>query len=102
MPSPQKQAEVKRLKQLLASGGGGGAEPAAAMPPATKPVKDQPAAAKPTLLASHAAEKAATRYRALDPAAWSRVVDDVGGLDEVLESIRRRIWVPLCARSAAL
>ena len=84
---------------------------AAAMQASTKLVGDKPTADKPTLLASYAAEKAAAggapsaaaaRYRALDPAAWSRVVDDVGGLDEVLESIRRRIWVPLCAPRSLL
>ena len=87
---------------------------AAAMPPAGKLAGDKPTADKPTLLASYAAEKAAkkvassepsaaaARYRSLDLAAWSRVVDDVGGLDEVLESIRRRIWVPLCAPRSLL
>ena len=87
---------------------------AAAMPPATKLVGDKPTAEKPTLLASYSAKTAAktaassepstaaARYRSLDLAAWSRVVDDVGGLDEVLESIRRRIWVPLCAPRSLL
>jgi hypothetical protein len=64
-----------------------GSKPAA-MPPVTKLVGDKPMAEKPTLLASYAAEKAAktaaagapslaaARYRSLDPAAWSRVVND--------------------------
>ena len=105
-------------------------EPAAAMPTSSKLVRDtaaamvanggklvgdKPTADKPTLLASYAATKAAkraalsepsaaaaARYRSLDLASWSRVVDDVGGLDEVLESIRRRIWVPLCAPRSLL
>lgn len=81
----------------------------------SKLVGDKPTAEKPTLLASYSAKTAAkkaassepsaaaaARYRSLDLAAWSRVVDDVGGLDEVLESIRRRIWVPLCAPRSLL
>ena len=79
---------------------------AMALPPATTLAGDKPTADKPTLLASYAAKKAAektasassepsvsvsvsvsaaarSRYRSLDLAAWSAVVDDVGGLDEV-------------------
>ena len=52
--------------------------------------------------ATGAPSAAASRYRSLDPSAWSSVVNDVGGLDEVLESIRRRIWVPLCAPRSLL
>ena len=78
---------------------------------ADAPGNGKPTAKKPTLLASYAAAKevassepsaAAARYRSLDPAGWRVVVDDVGGLDEVLESIRRRIWVPLCAPRSLL
>ena len=43
-----------------------------------------------------AVERAA-QHRSLDPANWAEVTDGVGGLHEPLESIRRRIWVPLCA-----
>ena len=32
-----------------------------------------------------------------DPEAWEEVTRSVGGLGETLETIRRRIWVPLCA-----
>ena len=59
----------------------------------SKLVGDKPTAEKPTLLASYSAKTAAkkaassepstaavARYRSLDLAAWSRVVDDVGGL----------------------
>lgn len=89
-------------------------EAAAARDSASKWDSDKPTGDKPTLLASYATEKAAkaaaagapsaaaAQYRSLDPAAWSRVVDDVGGLDAVLESIRRRIWVPLCAPRSLL
>ena len=33
---------------------------------------------------------------------WSNVTDGVGGLDDALEQIRRRVWVPLCAPQALL
>lgn len=37
------------------------------------------------------------QYRSLDPAEWAKVTSGVGGLEDALETIRRRIWVPLCA-----
>jgi len=40
---------------------------------------------------------AAAKYRSLDPESWASVTNDVGGLREALEEIRRRIWTPLCA-----
>ena len=43
------------------------------------------------------AVQAAAQHRTLDPEMWATVVDGVGGLDEPLEQIRRRIYVPLCA-----
>ena len=43
------------------------------------------------------AAQVAAAYRSLDPEAWEEVTRSVGGLGETLETIRRRIWVPLCA-----
>ena len=43
------------------------------------------------------AAELAARHRSMDPTRWAEVVEGVGGLDEPLEQIRRRIWVPLCA-----
>lgn len=69
-------------------------------------VKAEQQSARPQLLSEMTASKygdaggaaqAAAAHRTLDPNAWSAVVDGVGGLDAPLESIRRRVWVPLCA-----
>lgn len=43
------------------------------------------------------AVRRAAQYRSLDPENWIKVIDGVGGLNEALEEIRRRIWIPLCA-----
>ena len=48
------------------------------------------------------AAELAAQYRSLDLDMWSNVTDGVGGLDDALEQIRRRVWVPLCAPQALL
>ena len=105
----------EKLDAAIAAQAQAATQPAAAKPrPANKPTAAKPTADKPALVYDAATTKAATaasagapsaasaHYRSLDPTAWSRVVDDVGGLEEVLESIRRRIWVPLCAPRSLL
>ena len=46
-----------------------------------------------------AAERAA-QHRSLEPEAWGKVAAGVGGLDECLDEIRRRIWVSAAGRWA--
>ena len=80
----------------------------------SKLVGDKPTAEKPTLLASYSAKTAAkkaassepstaavARYRSLDLAAWSRVVDDVGGLTAHLGAAVRAALTARRARRRA-
>ena len=49
-----------------------------------------------------AARAAARGYASLTPENWAAVVADVGGLEEPLEELRRRVWTPLCAPRVVL
>jgi len=52
--------------------------------------------------ARESAARAAAQYRSLEPGRWDQVVEDVGGMGDALEEIRRRVWTPLCAPQGLL
>jgi|Transcript_27564 hypothetical protein len=56
----------------------------------------------PQLKAQGVAVQADAAHRTLDPEAWGSVIEGVGGLDEPLEQIRRRVYVPMCAPTTLL